>query len=148
MELLNEFTVPLQIDDAWALLTDVERISKCMAGATILSHTGDTYRGQIKLKVGPIKSTFEGTAVITSKDEVAKKVVIVVEGRDTKANGFAKGTIIASIVPDGNQSRVIFDTNVTLSGRMASFGRQVMSDISNKLFTQFGSCVETELLRG
>lgn len=146
MELVNEFTVPLPVDRAWELLTDVDRISKCMPGATITGRDGDEYRGTIKLKVGPISSTFAGKAVITERDAIAYKVDIYVEGRDTKANGYAKGTIVCTIVPEGAGSRVKFDTNVTLSGRMASFGRQVMTDISNKLFTQFGECVETYLL--
>lgn len=145
MQLVNEFTVNLPIEKAWALLTDVPIISHCMPGAKITSANGDNYKGEIKLKVGPISSTFGGSATV-ERYPAQYVAVITVDGRDTKANGFAKGTITATIVSDGpNRSKVRFDTDVTLSGRMASFGRQVMADISNKLFMQFAECVESDL---
>ena len=34
-KLLNEFTVNRPIDEAWAVLTDVERIAPCMPGAQL-----------------------------------------------------------------------------------------------------------------
>lgn len=147
MNLVNQLTIPLGIEDAWNLLTDVEKIASCMPGAELTGVIGEKYKGKIKIKVGPISALFEGTASI-QKDSSSHKAIISVDGSDTKGQGYAKGTITASLLPSGTESLVIFETEVTLTGRMASFGRNVMSDISDKLFGQFVECVKTELLNG
>jgi len=41
MELSNEFVVPVAVDEAWVLLTDVERIAPCMPGAELQEIEGD-----------------------------------------------------------------------------------------------------------
>lgn len=146
MNLVNEFTVSLPIDEAWALLTDVEKIAPCMPGASLTGFDGRVFTGTIKVKVGPVFSLFEGTAIFSEKNEAEHRVVFAVNGQDTKGNGFAAGTITATIVSGGgNKSTVKFVTDVTLTGRMAGFGRQVMTDVSNKLFSQFAECVERDL---
>lgn len=51
MELTNEFTIGLPIDEAWAMLTDLERVAPCMPGAELQSVEGDEYHGEVKVKV-------------------------------------------------------------------------------------------------
>ena len=59
-KLLNEFTVNRSIADAWAVLTDVERIAPCMPGAQLQEIEGDIYRGIVKVKLGPISTAVQG----------------------------------------------------------------------------------------
>ena len=54
MELTNEFRVGVPVDEAWAVLTDIEGIAPCLPGAQLTEVDGDEYRGQVKIKVGPI----------------------------------------------------------------------------------------------
>ncbi len=53
MQLENSFTVPAGVDEAWAVLLDVERVAPCMPGATLTGHDGDSFQGTVKVKVGP-----------------------------------------------------------------------------------------------
>ena len=62
MELVNEFRVPVPIDKAWEVLTDVERIAPCIPGAQLLSVDGDDFTGAVKVKVGPIAVSYQGKA--------------------------------------------------------------------------------------
>ena len=68
MELTNDFTVNAPIDTAWDTLTDVERIAPCLPGAQLTEIEGDTYRGLVKVKVGPITAQFKGQASFVEKD--------------------------------------------------------------------------------
>ena len=45
MELSNEFDVRAPIDQAWAVLTDLELIAPCLPGAQLQEVDGDEYRG-------------------------------------------------------------------------------------------------------
>ena len=40
-QLVNEFTVNRPIDEAWAVITDVERIAPCLPGAQLQEIEGD-----------------------------------------------------------------------------------------------------------
>ena len=62
MELSNSFEVARPIDEAWALLTDLERIAPCLPGAHLQEVEGDEYRGVVKVKVGPMTTQYTGTA--------------------------------------------------------------------------------------
>ena len=65
MELEHSFTVPVPRERAWEELLDVERVAPCMPGASLDSVDGDTIKGRIKVKVGPISMTYAGTARFT-----------------------------------------------------------------------------------
>ena len=67
MELNNEFTVNVPIGEAWITLTDLERIAPCLPGAQLEEVEGETYRGFVKVKVGPIQAQFKGEAVFVEK---------------------------------------------------------------------------------
>ena len=68
MEFTNEFTIPLGVDEAFAVLTDLEQVAPCMPGATLEEIDGDTHHGRVKVKVGPMSLTYTGTATVTEVD--------------------------------------------------------------------------------
>jgi carbon monoxide dehydrogenase subunit G len=146
MELSNEFVVPVGIDEAWGLLTDVERIAPCMPGAQLTEIEGDEYRGLVKVKVGPITAQYKGKATFVEKDDSSHKAVLRAEGRDTRGQGNAHATVTATLVPEGAGTRVTVVTDLAITGRAAQFGRGIMADVSTKLLGQFVSCLEKNVL--
>jgi hypothetical protein len=148
MELSNEFTVDVPVKEAWVLLTDVERIAPCMPGAQLTDIEGDEYRGVVKVKVGPITSQYKGKATFVERDEEAYKAVLRAEGRETKGQGNASATITATLIPEGDRTKVTVVTDLTITGRAAQFGRGVLADVSSKLLGQFVSCLEKTVLSG
>src|SRR5262245_41912408 len=148
MELTNEFVVPVAVDDAWKLLTDVERIAPCMPGAQLQEIDGEEYRGIVKVKVGPITAQYKGKATFVEKDDAAHKAVLRAEGRDTRGQGNANATITATLVAEGDGTKVSVVTDLAITGRAAQFGRGVMADVSTKLLGQFVDCLEKNVLAG
>ena len=146
MELSNEFVVPVKIDEAWGLLTDVELIAPCMPGAELQEIDGEEYRGVVKVKVGPITAQYKGKATFVEKDDTAHKAVLRAEGRDTRGQGNANATITAMLESEGDGTRVKVVTDLSITGRAAQFGRGVMADVSTKLLGQFVDCLEKNVL--
>ena len=146
MELAHEFTVNTPIDRAWAFLTDVERIAPCMPGAELTEVDGDTYHGLVKVKVGPITAQYKGVARITESDDINHRAIIRAEGRDTRGQRNASATATAVLQPDGDGTRVSIDSDVTITGKVAQFGRGVIADVSAKLLDQFVACLERDVL--
>jgi carbon monoxide dehydrogenase subunit G len=62
VELTNEFSVKGPVDEAWAVLTDLERVAPCMPGVELREIDGDEYRGVVKVKVGPMTAQYKGVA--------------------------------------------------------------------------------------
>ena len=148
MELTNEFVVPVGVDEAWKLLTDVELIAPCMPGAQLQEIDGEEYRGVVKVKVGPITAQYKGKATFVEKDDAAHKAVLRAEGRDTRGQGNANATITATLEPADDGTRVKVVTDLSITGRAAQFGRGVMADVSTKLLGQFVDCLEKNVLGG
>ena len=148
MELSNEFTVAAPVDDAWAVLTDLERIAPCMPGAQLTEVEGDEYRGIIKIKVGPISAQYKGAATFVSKDEAGHTAVLKAEGRDTRGAGNASATITATLTPAGAGTKVVVDTDLHITGKVAQMGRGVLADVSAKLLDQFVKSLERDVLAG
>ena len=138
MDLNHQFIVAVPVEDAWRILTDVERIAPCLPGAQLQEIEGDTYRGIVKVKVGPIQAQFKGQANFIERDEVAHKVVLKGEGRDTTGKGNAAAIITAEMTAvDASTTSVTVNTDLSVTGKVAQFGRGAMADISDKLLAQF-----------
>jgi carbon monoxide dehydrogenase subunit G len=145
VELTHSFTVPVPVERAWTVLTDVEGIAPCMPGAELREVEGDEYRGVVKVKVGPITAQYQGKATITEKDDSAHRIVVKAEGRDTRGQGNASANVIATLAGEGDATTVNVVTDLNVTGKVAQFGRGVMADVSNKLLGQFVVCLEQKL---
>lgn len=138
MDLRHEFTVPVPVADAWSILTNVEMIAPCLPGAELQEIEGDVYRGVVKVKVGPILAQFKGQASFVERDDSAHRAVLKGEGRDTGGKGNASAMITASLTatsPTETMCEVL--TDLTITGKVAQFGRGAMKDISDKILAQF-----------
>lgn len=139
-QLINEFTVNRPIDEAWPIITDVERIAPCLPGAELQEIEGETYRGVVKVKLGAISSQFKGEANFLERDDAAYRAVIKGVGRDTGGRGNASAEITAqaeSLSP--TSTKVVVTTDLHITGKVAQFGRGIMGDVSSKLMVQFAN---------
>jgi len=149
MKIEDTFRVDLPVEEAWRVLLDIERIAPCMPGAELQEVEGDEYRGVVKVKVGPITAQYKGAARLVEADADAHRAVIEASGRDTRGQGNASATVTMSLTSISSDStEVSVDNDVTVTGKVAQFGRGVMADVSTKLLAQFVECLEAKVLGG
>ena len=139
MELEHSFTIPVPPEQAWPVLMDVERIGPCMPGATVDSVDGDTIKGRIKVKVGPVMMTYAGTARFVERDEQARAVTLEASGKETRGAGTASATIRSTLQDEGGQTRVVVHTTMSVTGRPAQFGRGVMAEVGGRIIERFAA---------
>jgi len=145
MNLENEFTVPVPVDEAWQVLLDVERMAPCMPGATLTSVNGDEFTGTVKVKVGPITVTYNGEAKFLSKDDATHRAVLEAKGKESRGSGTAGATVTTQLSGEGSTTKVRVETDLNITGRPAQFGRGVMAEVAAKLIDQFARCLEDEI---
>jgi uncharacterized protein len=148
VKLEQSFEVRTPIDRAWEALIDVERIAPCLPGAEITDAGGDgTYRGNFTVKLGPTTAAYRGELKLEEADAAAHRATMRASGQDKRGQGSAKATIVSLLREEGETIRVRVETDFTITGRLARFGRGGMiRDISNRLLRDFAACLQEAIV--
>ena len=143
MKLEQSFTVEAPLERVWEALIDVQRVAPCLPGAEITDAGDDgTYRGTFTVKLGPTTAAYRGELRMESVDEATRSVTMDAKGQDKRGQGSAKATIVSVMREEGGATRVDVETDFTITGRLARFGRGGMiKDISNRLLRDFSDCL-------
>ncbi|WP_433565894.1 SRPBCC family protein [Nocardia sp. CA-151230] len=148
MKIANEFTVHAPLEQAWAVLTDLEQVVPLMPGAQLVGWEGEDFLGKLKVKVGPVTSEFTGKANFVERDEHDHRAVINGSGRDSRGSGNAAATITTQLREDGDRTRVTVDTDLKIVGKLAQFGSGMLQQVSEKMIGQFVASLEEKLAEG
>src|SRR5712671_7762737 len=146
MQLENSFAVGAPPDKVFAYLIDVNKVVGCVPGAE-LSEVVDptTFKGKVKIKVGPITVAYSGTARIVDRDDTQHRATLEAEGRETTGPGSARAKALMSVDPDGAGSTVKIVTDYNVAGRVAQFGRGVMEDVSRRIVNDMAACIKANV---
>jgi uncharacterized protein len=148
MEIENSFVVPLGVAEAWELLLDPARVARCLPGATLDSVAGDVMRGRVKVKLGPMTMSYEGTARFVHRDDRAHTVSLDASGRDKRGSGGVSATMRMALTEAAEGTRCLVVTDVAVTGKAAQFGRSVMSDVSARLIDEFARRLAVDAVAG
>ena len=150
MKLENEFTVNVPVEDAWNVLLDLERVTPCLPGAALTEQSDDDeYKGEMKVRLGPVTQEYNGTVRIEEADESEHRAVLKADGKDARGQGAATATITSTLHDEGDGStKVRVETDMQITGRAAQFGRGVQQDVAERLLSRFAECLENEIVGG
>ena len=130
----NSFDVDADPDRVFDFLQNPHNVATCFPGAELTEDLGDDqYKGKVKIKLGPVTAAFSGTAKITEKDAESRLAVLVAEGKDARGSGTAKATATMKVEATETGSSVLLKTDLTISGKLAQFGRGIMADVSGRM---------------
>lgn len=146
MKLSNEFEVPAPLDEAWALLNDLECVALCMPGARLDSIDGDKFTGSMKLKLGALTAQFRGSGVIAERDSDEHRVAIEAKGKDGNGTGTAQVSVsVALRAENATRTKVSVEGELNVSGRLAQLGQGAMYDVTARLTEQFSTALGARL---
>jgi carbon monoxide dehydrogenase subunit G len=146
MRIDTDFEMAAAPDVVWTLLTDIERIAPCIPGFQLQEIEGDEYRGQMALKIGAVSARYACRITFVSLDEAEHIAVFKVSGKETAGQGGVEAEVRASLAgaPTGTRGSLVAE--VAVSGRLARFGRNLLSDVSGRLTAQFVRCLESRFV--
>jgi uncharacterized protein len=146
MRIQDEFEVQAPIDRVWAYLLDVQKIAPCAPGAELTEVVDDhTWKGKVNVKVGPVAMSFAGTVVIQERDDQAHVLVLKADGREQRGKGAASALVQSRLEAVDGGTKVSIDTDLTISGAVAQYGRGMVGDISERLTKQFADCLQAKI---
>jgi len=149
MKLVNEFTVAAPIEQTWTTLLDVERVASCLPGASIEPVGEDgSYRGRMRVKVGPVSMSYGGTVRLAEVDADSHVAAFEARAKETRGTGTAAATIRNTLTETADGTRVQVETDLDVTGRPAQFGRGLMEEVASKMLGQFSGRLEKLVLDG
>jgi carbon monoxide dehydrogenase subunit G len=148
MLLHHEFTVDLPLEETWTLFQDLPRVVTCFPGAELSEADGEAYEGRIKIKVGPISAQYGGRASFVERDDQKHRAVIEAAGRDSTGQGTAAATVTAVLSAVGTGTKVEVETDLTITGKVAQFGRGAINEVGDRMLSIFVDRLSTALSDG
>jgi uncharacterized protein len=147
VKLEHSFEVEAPLDRVWETMIDIERVAPCLPGAEVTeAGDGGVYEGTFTVKLGPTTASYAGKLELSEVDEAGHQVRMQASGRDKRGQGSAKATISSAMTTADGVTRVDVDTDFTLTGRLARFGRGGMiEDVSNRLLADFVDCLKARI---
>jgi carbon monoxide dehydrogenase subunit G len=140
VQLEKEFALPATADAAWTVLRDVEQVAACMPGAAITERVDAShYKGTVTVRFGPATMAFRGEIEVLALEPEAKTLRLVGKGTDSTGGSGAAMDLTARIeAVDGQGSRLVGTSEVSMSGKAAAFGGRMMSTVADQVLKQFG----------
>ena len=138
VSLTKQYPLAVQADQAWTVLRDLKAVASCMPGAELTEQVDErSYKGTVKVKVGPASALFGGLVEVLEVDEVNKRMSLRGKGAD-KGGSSASMDLVATIeaIPDG-KSQLLGDAKVIVNGKFAQFGGRMMVQVSDVILAQF-----------
>jgi uncharacterized protein len=148
MKIANSFRVDLPVAEAWTTLLDIPSVAPCMPGAELIAVEDErTYRGRVKVKLGPVAVAFQGQARLAEVDAAARTVRVKASGSEMKGRGSAQADVQFRIQPDGAGSRVDIATDLALAGAVAQYGRAqgVIAETAQVIIDAFATNLQRQI---
>jgi carbon monoxide dehydrogenase subunit G len=96
-----------------------------------------TYKGAIKVKVGPSVTDYKGEVQIVRKDDAAHEIEILGKGQDVRGKGSAQMKMTGKLRAVDGGTEVINISELNVVGILAQMGGRVITEVSNIMFEQF-----------
>ncbi|MFD4558178.1 SRPBCC family protein [Streptomyces sp. NPDC058469] len=137
MQLTNTVPIKASPDDVFALMNDVERVASCMPGAALDGQDGDTWRGRVKIRVGPISASYAGTVRFLEIDAERRRLRVHARGTDTHGSGDAEAEVSLDIVAAPEGALLQLSTDLVIRGKIVQFGKGAIVTVSDRILQQF-----------
>jgi uncharacterized protein len=123
-------------DVVWRKLNDPDVLKACIPGCESLEKISETeFQAVAKMKIGPVSATFKGKVELSDID-APNGYTISGEGQGGIA-GFAKGGAKVRLLPEGTGTRMTYDVDAQVGGKIAQLGARLIDGVAKRMADQF-----------
>jgi uncharacterized protein len=136
MTMTGEVLLPASRDKVWAMLNDPEVLKACIPGCEQLDKTSESeFQAVATVKVGPVKARWKGKVRLSDLDP-PNSYRISGEGEGGAA-GFAKGGAKVSLSDQDGGTRLSYDVEAQIGGKLAQLGQRLINSAAKKTADDF-----------
>jgi uncharacterized protein len=136
MEMTGEYRIPAPRQRVWEALNDPDVLKQCIPGCQSLEKVSATeFNGRVVASVGPVRATFGGKVTLSDLDP-PQSYTISGEGSGGVA-GFAKGGAKVNLAEEGPETRLTYDVQAQVGGKLAQIGSRLIDGVARKMANDF-----------
>jgi len=146
MLISETFRIAIPIQKLYTFLLDAQSVGSCIPGCERVEVVGENeYDSTIKTKVGGISAKFKVRTVI-SETVPFNLIRTVGQGKEIRNLGqFKQKTEIMLKELSPNETEVSYRSDVSIVGRLATFGDRIMRSKAKTMGEEFADAVKTKL---
>ena len=128
----------------WEMLMNPDSLARVVPGISSLEMISEnSFISTVNIKIGPVSSSFSGKLQL---GDIIEEKSFTLKTQQNSKIGNGNATLQIKLAPYGeNQTELIFDGDVKLSGMLASMGQRIVSGVANTLTNQFFNNIQKEL---
>jgi carbon monoxide dehydrogenase subunit G len=127
LKIEETFRVAAPIERVWRVITDPEQVGPCIPGCQGIEVTGPTtYRVNIKVAIGPIKTTFNVDVELTEERPPSYAASTTRGEEGGKASLLTARSELSLAAVGGDATEVTYRSDISLSGRLGKYGLGIM----------------------
>lgn len=144
MKMTGEERIAAPRNRVWEALNDPEVLRQCIPGCQALEkEADDKLRTTVEIKIGPIGARFNSVVTLTDI-QAPQGYTLIGEGQGGTV-GSAKATIKVRLAEDGAATRLAYDVDAQVGGRLAQLGGPIIDatakQFAGKFFKKLGEVV-------
>ena len=136
MKLSGENRINASPQEVWRALNDPDVLKRAIPGCETLEKVSDTqFKATVTTRIGPVQAKFNGEVDLTDLDP-PNGYTISGKGSGGVA-GNARGAAKVRLEPDGKATRLIYDVDAQVTGKLAQLGSRLIDSTAKMLAGQF-----------
>jgi len=145
MVIKDNFVVPAPVDDVWAFILDMSRVSACMPGAEDVEEVlPDKYKGRLRAQVGVVRAAFDGEVTVTEK-VANERLVAKINAEDRALASYVSGTFVSQLAAVEAGTQIDYEIDVAVRGRLATVGFAAMRQVARRMTLEFANRLQEAL---
>ena len=140
-------TIAASRSSVWDFLMNMENVANCLPGVQNFEPIDDDhFNGALRVKVGPVSLTFQGTVHVESRDHENWVGTVRAEAKDRKVGGGVKAHLNMGLVEKSateTEMHVELDTHIL--GKIGEFGQPVIRKKTDAMLQDFAKNVNQQL---
>ena len=147
MKQSGEHRIGAPVDAVWLALNDPDLLSQCIDGCQSMTRTGDdAFAATVRRRIGELNVVFTADIKLADVDPPnAYTLEATIKGG---AAGFAKGVARVSLSEEGRDTRLRYEVEGNVGGKLAEVGERVIDAAALKaaddFFARFGEVLAPE----
>lgn len=136
MKLTGENRIKASPEEVWRALNDPDVLKQAIPGCDTLEKISDRqFKATVTTKIGPVSAKFNGEVELTDLDP-PRGYTISGKGSGGVA-GNARGSAKVRLEPDGDHTRLSYDVDAQVTGKLAQLGSRLIDSTAKMLAGQF-----------
>ncbi len=146
MTFTQECVIPVERERLWDFLMEVPKVGRCVPGVeTVEAVDGSAYKGSLRVQVGPIRLSLQGTITVEEQDRSAWRARMRAEANDRRLGGGVRARMTMTLAPAESGTRLMIDTDLAVLGKIGEFGQPIIKKKADSLLAEFAQNLRAAL---